>query len=134
MGSVGSLPRRFPLFNFFYLLVSSVSDFCPDTERGQWWTLFFFFKVHLFSHTVGRERCCKQVTLACAHSVSAPLGLPLLAAHTAQALRCSNGNCLRPALGCMHRPGLSRFRFSSWVAFRDADSVGPAFCALPWTE
>ena len=28
-------------FSFFCLLVSSVSDFRPDT-RGRWWTLFFF--------------------------------------------------------------------------------------------
>ena len=48
MGSVGSLPRRFPLFSFFCLLVSSVSDFHPDT-MGRWWTLFFFLGslVHL---------------------------------------------------------------------------------------
>ena len=26
-------------FSFFCLLVSSMSDFCPDT-RGRWWTLF----------------------------------------------------------------------------------------------
>ena len=32
MGSVGSLPRWFPLFSFFCLLVSSVSDFCPDIK------------------------------------------------------------------------------------------------------
>ena len=41
-------------------------------------------------------------------SVSAPLGLPLLVAHTTQALRCSTGNHLRLALGCMHLPSLSR--------------------------
>ena len=46
----------------FCLLVSSVSNFCPDT-RGRWWTLF---KAHFFSRAVGREGCCKQVTLACA--------------------------------------------------------------------
>ena len=40
VGRVGSLPRRFPLFNFFCFLVSSVSDFHPDTGE-QWWTLFF---------------------------------------------------------------------------------------------
>ena len=40
MGSVGSLRRWFPLFNFC-LLVSSVSDFCPDMG-GQWWTLLYF--------------------------------------------------------------------------------------------
>ena len=61
----------------FCLLVSSVFDFRPDT-RGRWWTLF---QAHLFSHTVGREGRCKQITLACALSVSATLSLPLLTAH-----------------------------------------------------
>ena len=78
------------------------------TQSGGSGGHFFFFKVHLFSHTVGREGCCKQITLACAHSVSAPLGLLLLAVHNAQALRCSTGNLLRLALSRMHLPGLSR--------------------------
>ena len=60
----------------FCLLVSSVSDFRPDT-RGWWWALF---QAHLFSRAVGREGHCKQVTLVCARSVSATLGLlPLTA-------------------------------------------------------
>ena len=63
-------------FSFFCLLVSSVSNFCPDT-RGQWWTLF---QTHLFSCAVGSEGRCKQITLACARSASATLGLPLLMA------------------------------------------------------
>ena len=63
-------------FSFFCLLVSSVSNFCPDT-RGRWWTLF---QAHLFSCSVRREGRCKQITLACARSVSATLGLaPLMA-------------------------------------------------------
>ena len=41
----------------------------------------FFFYAHLFSRSVGREGCCKQIALSCAHSVSAPLGLSLLAVH-----------------------------------------------------
>ena len=57
---------------------------------------------------MGREGCCKQITLACARSVSATLGMPLHRAHTAQALRCSARSHPRPALGCMHLPGLSR--------------------------
>ena len=60
----------------FCLLVSSVSDFRPDT-RGRWWTLF---QALLFSCAVGREGRCKQITLVCALSVSATLGLPLLTA------------------------------------------------------
>ena len=34
----------------------------------------------LLSRAVGREGCCKQITLACARSVSATLGLPQLMA------------------------------------------------------
>ena len=67
-------------FSFFCLLISSVSDFCPD-KRGAMVYTFFFFQAHLFSRTVGREGCCKQITLACALSVSATLGLPPLTAH-----------------------------------------------------
>ena len=56
-------------FSFFCLLVSSVSNFCPDT-RGRWWTLF---QAHLFSLTVGREvggglrigNMCTPVTDSC---------------------------------------------------------------------
>ena len=94
MGSVESLPRLFPLFSFFCLLVSSVSDFHPDT-RGAVVDTFFC------------GGCCKQITLACACSVSAMLGLPLPTEHTVQALCCSARNRLRLALGCMHLPGLS---------------------------
>ena len=43
VGSVGSLPRWFPLFNFFCLLVSSVSEFRPDTVGAVVDTFFFFF-------------------------------------------------------------------------------------------
>ena len=57
----------------FCLLVSSVSDFHPDT-RGV--VVDSFFQAHLFSHAVGREGCSKQITLECARSVSATLGLP----------------------------------------------------------
>ena len=85
----------------------------------------------MFSRAVWREGHCKQITLACACSVSATLGLPLLGVHTAQALGCSTGNHPRPALGCMHLPSLSLSGSGIQVALRGADSVGPAFCALP---
>ena len=63
-------------FSFICLLVSSVSNFCPDI-RWRWWTLF---QAHLFSRAVGREGHCKQITLVGALSVLATLGLPLLTA------------------------------------------------------
>ena len=61
----------------------------------------------LVSRSVGREGCCKQITLVYVHSVSAPLGLSPLTAHTAQALGCSTGNPLRVALG-LHAPPRSK--------------------------
>ena len=64
-------------FSSFCLLVFSVSDFHPDT-RGRWWTLF---QAHLFGSTVGLEGRCKQITLACARSISATLGLSPLTVH-----------------------------------------------------
>ena len=70
---------RFLSFSFFCLLVSSVSDFRPDT-KGAVVDTFFFFQAHLFSGAVGREGCSKQITLVCARSVSATLGLPPLTA------------------------------------------------------
>ena len=102
------------------------------TQGGQWWTLFFFFrKAHLLSHAVGREGCCKQITLVCARSVSATLGLPPLRAHIAQALGGSTRNHLRPALGCVLLPSLSRSGLGTQVVLRGADSVGPAFVPFP---
>ena len=49
-------------------------------------------------------------------------------------LGCSQGNCLRWALGCMHFPGLSCSGAVSPLLHKGADSVGPAFCALPRSE
>ena len=69
------------------------------------------------------------------HSGPAPAhGTCALPAHTAQALGCSAGNHLRPALGCMHLPGLSRSGSGTWVVLRGTDSAGPAFGALPRSE
>ena len=94
----------------------------------------------MFSRAVGREGRCKQITLACARSASATLGLPplmehvSLPAHTAQALDCSTRNHLQLALGCLHLPGLCRSGSGTWVVLRGTDLVGPAFCALPRSE
>ena len=126
---MGSLPRRFPLFNFLCLLVSSVSDFCLDTGRVVVDTLG-----SLFSLAMGREGCCKQILLACACSVSSTLGLPLLAVHTAQAL-CSSAGKPSEAGPRLHAPPRSKpLRLGAQEALRGVDLVGPAFCALPRSE
>ena len=85
------------------------------------------------------EEHCKQISRVWeVLSVSAALGLPPLTVdvcvfmvYTSQALGCSAGNCLWQALDCMHFPGLSHSGSGSWILHKGADSVGPAFCALP---
>ena len=105
------------------------------TQRGWWRTLFFFFR--LTCSVVlrgGRKGCCKQITLACACSASATLGLPpvhgtcSLSAHTAQALGCSAGNHLWPALGCLYFPGPSRSGSGTRVVLRGANSRACILC------
>ena len=69
------------------------------------------------------------------HTGPAPThGTCSLPVHTAQALGCSAGNYPWPALGCLHLPGPSRSGSGTRVVLRGADSVGPAFCALPRSE
>ena len=117
-----------------------MSGFCPDTKGTVEDTfLFFFFRLTCSVELRGgREGCCKQITLACAHSASAPLGLsPVhcacsLPAHAAQALGCSAGNHPRPALGCLHFSGPSRSGSGTRVVPRGADSrLGLCFVPFP---
>ena len=69
------------------------------------------------------------------HTGSAPVhGTCSLPAQDAPALGYSTGNHPWPALGCLHFPGPSRSGSGTWVVLRGADSVGPAFCALPRSE
>ena len=110
------------------------------TQRGRWRTLFFFFLRLTCSVALwgGTEGCCKQITLACARSASATLGLPpvhgacSLSAHTAQALGCSAGNHPWPALGCLYFPGPSRSGSGTRVVLRGIDSrLGLHFVPFP---
>ena len=71
------------------------------------------------------SQCLSHTGPAPAHGVCA------LPAHTAQALCCSARNRPRPALGCMHLPGLSRSGSGNQEVLRGTDLVGPEFCALP---
>ena len=97
----------------------------------------FFFLNFKFTCSValwgGREGCCKQITLACARSASATLGLPpvhsacSLSAHTAQTLGCCSGNHPRRALGCLHLPGLSRSGSGTQVLLRGTEWVDMPF-------
>ena len=60
-----------------------MSGFCPDTKGTVENTFFFFRLTCSVALWGGRERCCKQITLACARSASVTLGLPPLTARVA---------------------------------------------------
>ena len=88
---------------------------------------------------MGREGCCRQTSLACVgstRSVPPTLGLPpLMACVCFPCLHCSGFRLLsrERALSCIHFPGLSRSGSGSGILHKDANSVGPAFCAVPGT-
>ena len=126
----------FLCFSFFCFLVSSVSDFHPDTRR---------VVVDTLLGSLVQSRCGERGTLqtnntgvcsqCLSHTGPAPAhGACALSAHTAQALVCSAGDRPRLALGCMHLPGLSHSGSGTQVVLRGADSVGPAFCTLHRSE
>ena len=124
----------FVYFGFLCLQVSSVSNFHSDI-MGQRWSLI---QAHLFSCVVGREKHCKQISLACvesARSVWTTLGLPQLKAacaswvYSAQAPGFPAG-ALSKAGRCFVRfPGLSCS--GCRVLCKGTVSVGCAFCVLP---
>ena len=73
----------------------------------------------MFSPPVGREGRCKQITLVCAHSTSATLGLPPLTAHVPLCRHCSGSRLLHqepsvagPGLLAPPRSKPLRFRHS----------------------
>ena len=133
MGSVGSLPRRFPLFNFFCLLVSSVSDSHPDTGSG-WWTLFFFFLGSLVQSHCGEGGMLQTNKSGMCSQCLSPTG-PAPARgthHSGSMLLHREPSEAGPRL---HAPLWSTsLSLGAQVALRGTGSVGPAFCALPRSE
>ena len=107
------------------------------TQGWWWWTLFLGSLVQ--SHCGEGGTLQTNNTGICSQYLShtgpaAAHGVCTLPAHTAQALGCSARKHPRPALGYMHLPGLSHSGSGTQVVLRGADSVGPAFCALPRSE
>ena len=88
------------------------------------------------------ERNTANITGSCGERLKclgdigfAPLTVCVLSQSTLLGLQVVlQGNCLKPALGCMHVPGLSCSGSGSQVLDKGTDSVGPAFCALPRSE
>ena len=104
------------------------------TQGGRWWTLFFFFLGSLV-----QSRCWEGGMLqtnntgVCSQCLSHTGHAPAHCAH------CSGSTLLHrepsEAGPRLHAPPRSKpLSLGSQVALRGADSVGPAFCALPRTE
>ena len=105
------------------------------TQGGQWWTLFFRFTVQSHCGEGGTLQTNNMCSQCLSHTGPAPThGACALPAHTAQAIGCSARNRPRPALGCIHLPGLIRSGSDTRVVLRGADSFRPMFCALPRSE
>ena len=103
-----------------------------------------FFRPHLFSHAVGREEHCKQITLASVGSgpsVSATLGLPPLTVCVFSCLHCLGSRLLcwelseaGPGLYALSRSKPLRFRYSGspqrhrlgWACVLCCSQVWPA--------
>ena len=97
---------------------------------------------YLFSRAVGRQEHWKQISLACvgsAGSVWAALGLPRSQHVRFPSLHCSGprllaGELSKAGAGLRALPRSKPLRFRSRVLHQGADSVGPAFCALPRSQ
>ena len=96
--------------------------------------------VHLCCGEVGTLQTnipgvCGECSQCLGHTGFAPThSMCAFPVYTAQGPVALQGNSLKWALGCVHFPGLSRSGSGSRVLHEGADSVGPAFCALPRSE
>ena len=136
-----SLAEWFPLLSLFWLLclqVSSVSNFCPDTEGkgGHLSRLTCSVVLRGGRNTANKYHWRVRGVL----SVWTTLGLPpltvcMLSWSILLRLQVAlQGSSLKWALGCVHFPGLSCSGSGSQVLHKDTDLVGHVFCALPRSE
>ena len=125
-----SLPRWFPLFVLVSCVCQSLQ--CQISTLTQGGGGGHFFRLTCSVALWGGRDTQTNNTGVCSQCLShmgpAPThGACALPAHTAQAVGCSAGDRLRPALGCMLLPGLSR-------AGSGTQGVLRAFCALPRSQ
>ena len=92
---------------------------------------------------MGREENCQQISLVCVWggggllALSQPHWVCPCSRHVCfPSLHCLDFRllCRERALGCKHFPGLSCSGSESRVLHKDADSVEPAFCAIPQSD
>ena len=75
---------------------------------------------------------CGECSQCLGHTGFAPThGVCAFPVYTAQALGCFARNCLRPALGCVHFPGLSHSGSGSWDSTKAQSWLGLPFVPFP---
>ena len=130
MGSVGALPRHFPLFIFFCLLVSSVSDFCPDRRRAVVDTFFLFLGSLVQLHFGEGGMLQTNNTGVCSQCFSHAGHAPAHGAHhSGSTLFRQEPSEASPRLHAP--PQFKPLRLGSQVALRGADSLGLRFVPFP---
>ena len=105
-----------------------MSDFHPDT-RGPVVDTFLFLGSLVQSRCGEGGMLQTNNTGVCSQCLSHTGPAPTHSTHSS-GLGCSARSCPRPALGCMHLPGLSRSGSGTQVVLRGADS-GLRFVPFP---
>ena len=134
-----SRPKKVNVYATF-----SVHCLCHFPDRTVEETFFFFRLTCSVALWGGREGCCKQITLACARSASATLGLPPVHGTCSLCPRCSGSRLLRrdpsmagPGLHAPPRSKPLRFRHSgspqrrrlSWACVLYSSQVRAPICS-----
>ena len=136
-----SLPKRFPLLYFDFFFCKSLQCLISTLTQGGGDGHFFRLTCSVVLWG-GRNTANKYhwrvwggLTVSGPHWVCSSSWHMCFSWSTLLRLQVAlQGNCLKQALGCVHFPGLSHSGSGSRVFHKGADSVGPAFCALPRSE
>ena len=132
-----SLPKWFPLFILASSVCKSLQCLISTLTQGGKGGLLFRLTCSVMlwggRNTANKYHWCVWGVL----TVSGPHWVcPCSWRVCFPGLHCSGSRllCREQALGCVHCPGLSHSGSGSQVLHKGTDSVGPAVCALPWSE
>ena len=94
-------------------------------------SLCWFFRLTSSVALWGEGMLQTNSTVVCPQCLSPACPVPSRVAQTAPALRCSAGNRLGPALGCVHFPGPSHSDSALWQPSEAQIRLGLRFVSFP---